>query len=118
KLYCYARSAQCERAGMDPKTPYEGWQGQFNTPTFQGVATGPSNTPSQFVEFALVTDPDSGHSILQKPEKNFQEPAIQQHEILAEAARRAIQAAMGGSPLPTNAQRLNDKSGVALEKIA
>jgi hypothetical protein len=35
----------------------------------------------------------------------------------AESARRAIQAAMGASPLPTAAQRRNEKSGVALERI-
>jgi hypothetical protein len=35
----------------------------------------------------------------------------------AESARRAIQAAMGISNLPTAAQRRNEKSGVALEKI-
>jgi hypothetical protein len=118
KLYCYARSAQCERVGMDPKTPYEGWEGQFNTKSFQQGTNNPSNTPTGYVEFSPIMDPATGATVYnQLPQKNFSEPAIQQHEILAESARRAIQAAMGGTPLPTNAQRLNDKSGVALQKI-
>jgi hypothetical protein len=51
------------------------------------------------------------------PQRNPYEPFIQNLEIGAESARRAIQAAMGISPLPTQAQRRNDKSGVALQQI-
>jgi hypothetical protein len=39
------------------------------------------------------------------------EPPIQAFEIGAESARRGIQAAMGWSALPTDAQRINNKSG-------
>jgi hypothetical protein len=38
-------------------------------------------------------------------------------EILKESVRRSIQAAIGASPLPTQAQRHNEKSGVALKQI-
>jgi hypothetical protein len=37
--------------------------------------------------------------------------------MCAEGARRAIQAAIGASPLPTQAQRHNEKSGVALKQM-
>jgi hypothetical protein len=42
---------------------------------------------------------------------------LQALELCAEGARRAIQSAMMGSPLPTQAQRHNEKSGVALKQI-
>lgn len=42
---------------------------------------------------------------------------LQALELAAEGARRAIQAAIGQSPLPTQAQRRNEKSGVALKQI-
>ena len=45
------------------------------------------------------------------------EPPIQALEMLAESARRAIQASLGQTALPTSAQRLNEKSGVALKQI-
>src|SRR5678816_1239884 len=51
------------------------------------------------------------------PQRNPFEPAIQALEVGAEAARRAIQAAMGVTFLPTQAQRHNEKSGVALKQI-
>jgi len=38
-------------------------------------------------------------------------------EIGKESCRRSIQAALGMNPLPTNAQKINDKSGVALKQI-
>ena len=113
KLYCYARSAQCERAGMDPLTPYEGYEGQFDTNTnFETL----NRTRVGYVEFAATSEA-TGAAILPLPKRDWQEPPLQQLEILAEGARRAIQASMGGSPLPTAAQRQNEKSGVALAKI-
>jgi hypothetical protein len=42
---------------------------------------------------------------------------VQAFEIGKESARRSIQAAIGISPLPTSAQRRNEKSGVALQQI-
>src|ERR1039458_4878990 len=45
------------------------------------------------------------------------EPNFQQYEMAKDSAGRSIQAAMGITPLPDAAQRRNQKSGVALEKI-
>ena len=41
----------------------------------------------------------------------------QAYELAKDSCRRAIQAAVGISPLPTAAQRDNEKSGVALQRI-
>ncbi len=113
KSYCYACSGAIERLGQDPKTPYEGLEGQFNTNTpFQELAVNPLG----YVEFSAVELPN-GQTYTTLPKRNYSEPQIQQYMLAAEAFRRAIQAAMGGSPLPTAAQRQNQKSGVALERI-
>lgn len=113
KAYCYAASGIVERLGQDPKTPYEGWEGQFNTATnFETLATEGRG----YVEFAFAEGPN-GQVITDKPIRNYNEPQIGQYATAMEAFRRAIQAAMGGSPLPTSAQRNNEKSGVALAKI-
>lgn len=114
KGFCYAKSAIVERLGMDPKSPYEGWQGQFNTQTdFRNLGSNPVG----FVEFAIIENPNGGGSILDKPVRNLVEPQIGQYETAGESFRRSIQAAMGGTPLPTAAQRQNEKSGVALDRI-
>src|SRR5260370_28985888 len=42
---------------------------------------------------------------------------FQQYEMAKASAGRSIQAAMGITPLPTAAQRNNEKSGIALDKI-
>jgi hypothetical protein len=114
KGYCYVRSAAVARAARDVKSPYEGWEGQFATQTdFSKV----NQVQQGFVEFKPAIDPQTGNAVWDKPSQNLAEPQLTQHEVLAEALRRAIQAAMGGSPLPTSAQRQNQKSGVALENI-
>lgn len=52
------------------------------------------------------------------PQRNpYSAEAVGQYELAKEAARRAIQAAMGQTPLPTAAQRRNEKSGVALKHL-
>jgi hypothetical protein len=44
-------------------------------------------------------------------------PNFQAFEVAKDSCRRAVQAAIGISPLPTAMQRQNEKSGIALEKI-
>lgn len=113
KGYCYVKSGAVERAAMDPKTPYEGYEGQFDTKT---DFTTINKNLQGYVEFKPKTTA-GGEVVLPMPQRPMSEPMIQQHELLAESLRRSIQAAMGSSPLPTSAQRQNQKSGVALDKI-
>jgi hypothetical protein len=113
KAYCYASSVMFERLAMDPKTPYEGYEGQFETATdFENV----NKNPTGYVEFKPKTT-DTGEVILPMPQRHLAEPQIGQYLSAVEFARRAIQASIGGSPLPTSAQRNNQKSGIALERI-
>lgn len=115
-LYCYYRTQQAEMAGMIPKVPVMGYKGQF-----AGVEHDWQRAPHEplaFLEANALTEA-TGAQVLPLPtrlEYNAGEH-LQSLELCAEGARRAIQAAMGSNFLPTSAQRRNEKSGKALEKI-
>jgi hypothetical protein len=57
------------------------------------------------------------NAVLPLPSRPQFTPNAQAYEVAKESWRRSIQASMGISPLPTAAQRQNEKSGVALDKI-
>lgn len=111
-LYCYYRTCQAEIVGMTPKTPYIGYEGQFAT------TTDWANINQVPTAYAEVKAYGPNGEVLPIPQRQLYEPPIQALEMGAEAARRAIQAAMGSTPLPTAAQRQNEKSGEALKKIS
>ena len=111
--YCYARSSQLEEIGRLPKAIYAGYEGQFATATDWDKL---NKVTDAYVEFAAKTEA-TGEAILPIPQRQTHEPAIQALEMFCEATRRSIQAGMGLTPLPTSAQRQNQKSGVALERI-
>jgi hypothetical protein len=113
-LYCYYRTCELELAGMVPKTPVIGYEGQFEGHEDEWQKVG--KAPIAFLQAKPVLDA-TGQHVLPLPQWQHWDPPIQSLEMGAEAARRAIQAAMGISPLPTAAQRNNEKSGVALERI-
>lgn len=113
-LYAYTRTCEIELVGMTPKTPFIGYEGQFrgHETEWQSI----NHEPKAYLEARAMTD-ETGPNILPLPQRQPYDPAVAPLEMLAESARRAIQAAMGIMPLPTQAQRQNEKSGVALERI-
>lgn len=113
-LNAYLRTNEAELVGMTPKTPFIGYVGQFRT---RGDVWAKLNhVPVAFAEVDATTDA-TGSQILPLPQRQPYDPPIQALEILAESSRRSIQAAAGSSPLPTQAQRRNEKSGVALREM-
>lgn len=112
-LYCYYRSCEAEVVGMTPKTPWIGVVGQFETHKEQWQNA--NKLPVTYLQADMVLD-STGQAV-PLPQRQPYEPQIQALEMGAEAARRAIQAAMGINALPTPAQRQNEKSGVALQQI-
>jgi hypothetical protein len=114
-LYCYYRTCQAELVGMTPKFPYFVAEGQLDAANLTLLAESLAH-PVAVVQFKTKTmaQPEGG---LGPPQRQPFEPPIQALEMGAEGARRAIQAAIGASPLPTAAQRHNEKSGVALKQI-
>lgn len=113
-LYCYYRTCEAELVGMTPKTPFIGYEGQFRGHETDWQKS--SHEPVAFLQARAQTEA-TGSQVLPLPQRQPYDPPIQALEIGAEAARRAIQAAMGTSPLPTSAQRKNEKSGEALRQI-
>ena len=113
-LYCYYRTTEAELTGMTPKTPFIGYEGQF-----RGHEERWQKAPFEPVPYLEVkpTTAGTGTQVLPLPQRQPYDPPIQAMEMGAESARRAIQAAMGIAPLPTAAQRMNEKSGVALDRI-
>lgn len=114
KLYNYYRTGEAEEAGMTPKVPFIGAKGQFdgNKMDWQNVG----KVPKAYIEYNPIIEGIA--QPLPPPARQPFQPNFQAYEIAADSARRAIMSAVGISPLPTAAQRQNEKSGVALEKIA
>jgi hypothetical protein len=114
-LYCYYRTSQAELVGMTPKIPYFVRRGSLKPDQLANLQKS-LHEPIAVIEVEAFIDGMPG-TPPEFPQRNPFEPFIQNLEIGAESARRAIQAAMGISPLPTQAQRRNEKSGVALQQI-
>ena len=113
-MLAYIASQEAEEYGMAPRAPFVGYVGQFETDAAAWETV--NKIPRAYLQIDPVVDQASGQ-ILPMPTRPAFSPNAQAYEIGREAWRRAIQAAMGITPLPTAAQRQNEKSGVALDKI-
>jgi hypothetical protein len=114
-LYCYLRTNQSEFAGMVPKVPAVGYEGQFEG--HEDEWNNANKVPIGFLQAKLTLEDLPGHPLPLPTRTQFDASPIIAMDQAAESARRAIQAAMGISALPTAAQRQNQKSGIALERI-
>lgn len=113
-LYCYIRTCQAEAIGGVPRTQWVGYQGQFAHPDRWEEANFRPIAFTEALERTALTPPNV---VLPLPQRQPWDPPIHNLEVAAEAARRAIQAAMGITPLPTPMQRDSQKSGVALQRM-
>lgn len=113
KALAYVMSSMLENVGQIPKTTVVGAVGQFDT---DEAAWKTINTVFHpYVQYDLVVD--EAQNPLPAPARQSLTPDFQAYSVGADICRRAIQAAMGIAPLPTAAQRQNQKSGTALDKI-
>ena len=112
-LLDYLASGECEEAGQIPKSPFVGAVGQFETD--KEAWSEVTKVPHAFLQYDLTLD--SGGAQAPPPARPVWTPNFEIWEVAKDAAARAIQAAMGQTPLPDAAQRRSQKSGVALEKI-
>lgn len=113
QMMAYIASQEQEEFAQAPRAPYQGWKGTFDSEEHKNL----HKEPRAYVEFKLPKDWNPAWGAPQMPTRNQYEPSIQAYEIAYERWRRSHQAAIAGNPLPTDAQKVNDKSGVALEKI-
>lgn len=113
KMLAYLASQEAEEFQISPRVPYLIWEGQelADKEKWQVAHKVP------FPYLRLRPTYDQAGQLLPPPMRQPFIPNAQAYETSREAWRRAIQAAMGITPLPTSAQRQNEKSGVALEKI-
>lgn len=114
-LHAYYTSCEAEMIGMTPKVPWWVWKGSLDKANALKVQKA-NHEPVAFIEVdpKLSTNQQDTPSL---PQRIPFEPPIQAIDMGKEGARRAIQASMGLTPLPTSAQRRNEKSGVALKQI-
>lgn len=112
-LYNFLASQEAEEATMSPKAPFVGAKGQFESD--QEAWESLHKVPRAYVQYDPMVDQTS--TPLPPPSRPQFVPNFQTYEVAKEAAKRAIQAAVGINPLPTPAQKQNQKSGIALERI-
>lgn len=115
-LYAYYRTTEAEIVGMVPKFPYFVRRGSL-APDQMALLQQSNHTPVAAIEVEGHLDEMPGGAPPEFPMRQPWDPPIQAFEFGSESTRRAIQAAIGSVPLPTDAQRLNQKSGKALQKI-
>lgn len=115
KSYCYACSQELEVISMVPKTPLLIERGSMTVDELKAVEESP-HTPKAYL---LWGSTGPGGERFERPERPdyLQAQYLQGIEMVKESFRRAIQASMGSNFLPTQAQRRNEKSKVALDKI-
>jgi hypothetical protein len=111
----YLCSQEMEEAGQTPKVPVIGYVGQFETDADAWEVL--NKVPRAFIQVDPVPDPMNPTQVLPLPQWKQFTPNFQEYEIAKDSCRRAIQSAMGISALPTAAQRDNEKSGIALDRI-
>lgn len=114
KALAYVMSAMLENVGQLPKTTFIGAVGQFQTDKDAWDSINSQFHP--YVQYDPVVDA-TGAQTLPAPQRTQQTPDFQAYATGADICRRAIMSAMGLQSLPAAAQRQNQKSGVALEKI-
>lgn len=115
-LYCYYRTTEAEIVSMTPKFPWFVYKGALDANELAKLRKA-NREPVAVIQLETNVPGMPAGQPAPYPQRNPYEPPIAALEVGAESARRGIQAAMGFSPLPTDAQRLNQKSGIALKKI-
>jgi hypothetical protein len=112
-LMAYLATCEAELVGMTPKFPYFYWDGSL-TPTALQLLQRSLHEPIAGIPVKLPTTQGAPATF---PMRQPYEPPIQALEILKESVRRSIQSAIGSSPMPTQALRHNEKSGIALKQM-
>lgn len=109
----YLASGEAEIAKKVPKVPFIGAKGQFQSD--KDAWEECTDIPHAFLQYDIVLD--NGGNPVPPPQFTPYQPGFQEWEVAKDAASRSIQSGMGQTPIPEAAQRRNQKSGVAIEKI-
>lgn len=115
KMLAFVASQEAEEFGMAPRAPLVGYTGQFETDKERWQTA--NKVPAAYLQVDVPSDWSPAWGAPPLPQRPQFQPNIAAYEGAFERWRRSTQAAMGVTPLPTAAQRQNEKSGVALERI-
>lgn len=113
--FCFLAACELEAIGTITKNPYWAYEGQLDANLKNRVKQS-LHEPVAVLE-AKAMLPGMPGVLLPLPQRNPMSVDLSAYALAKEGARRAIQAAMGWTPLPSQAQRRNEKSGVALKQI-
>lgn len=114
--YCFAVTSELEAVGTITKNPYWAYEHQLSQDMMDAIA-GSLHQPVA-VLLAKATIPGVPNVLLPLPQRNPLSVDLSAFTITRENARRAIQAAMGWTPLPAQMQRDDPKlSGKAIDKL-
>lgn len=118
QLFNYYKTSEAEEVGMTPKVPSFSYKGALD-PTNKANLLVANQVPVGVIEVDGYPEGwNPAHGPVPFPQRTPYAPNIQAFEVGAESTRRSIQSATGTGFLPTEAQRQNQKSGVALREIA
>jgi Phage P22-like portal protein len=110
----YLVSQEAEEAKLTPKSPYIGYKGQFESD--HDAWEQLTSIARAYVQVDPLVDA-AGGTVLPLPRREQFTPNFGAYEIAKDSCRRAVMSAMGLQSMPTAAQRNNEKSGIALERI-
>lgn len=114
--YCYAATGAVEVSGATTKNPYWAYEGQLDAKQLKEIQKS-LHEPVAVLMSKLRTSEMAPGQIFPLPQRNSLDVDLGGWSVLMENHRRAIQAAIAANFLPTQAQRRNEKSGKALERI-
>src|SRR5579859_609014 len=114
QMMAFIASQEQEEFSMAPRSPWMDWKGVLDPEQNKNL----HKDPRGYVDLNIPVDWPEAWGPPPFPQRLPYQPQIQAYEMAYERWRRSHQAAISGNPLPTDAQKINDKSGVALEKIA
>lgn len=115
QMMAYIASQEAEEFGQMPRASWVGWKGQFANPDKTWDIA--HRTPVSRLEAIVPTEWSPNWGVPQLPTRPQFMPNPAPYEAAYERWRRSHQASVAGTPLPTDAQKQNEKSGVALERI-
>lgn len=115
KSYCYACSQQLEILAQIPKASVKAAVGQLRN--YEKDWAEAPHVPKAYLLYHHKDEDGQPYPEAPSRMEYTQGEYLQATELVKEGFRRAIQSAMGSNFLPTQAQRRNEKSGVALDKI-
>lgn len=112
--YCFAVTNLIEAIGMITKNPYNAYEGTVDADQMNAIAKSLHEPVAVLLSKPFL---DNSNQLMPMLQRNPMSIDLSSYGTAVEMCRRAIQAAMGWTPLPTNAQKQNDKSGIALQRI-